>query len=176
MLHIFRTRPVGPVFVCPLDEAGTLSKRIRATLLVSISDPERRKATQDRLGKITSRLCPLDFHDIEREAPGLVAPSEQHITSALSDLHNVPRHRPILVHCHAGISRSSAVAIVLAVARHKQAGEPADRAVSIGISQVHAATPHARPNMKIIELGADALHLNKTDFVERAWDLHRGSL
>ena len=176
MLSFFRPRPVGPVFVCPMDEAGMLSKKLKAALLVSISDPERRDVTRDRIGNIAAKICPLDFHDIERDAPGLVAPNEAHIAAALSDLSNVARHKPVLVHCHAGISRSSAVAIIIAVARNLHSGASVDQAVSTGIAQVRAATPHARPNMHIIELGARALKIDKTDFVDHAWELHRSGV
>lgn len=176
MLHFLRPRSVGPVYVCAVEHANLLSRRIKVGLLVSISDPERRRATREHLGAIRARLCPLDFHDIEREAPGMVAPAEKHITSALTNAARIARHRPILVHCQAGVSRSSAMALILATARHLGAGESAKKAVDIGVSQVCAATPHARPNMRMIELGAEALGLKDTNFADLAWDLHRSGL
>jgi len=175
MFHLFHPRRPGPVFVCSLDEAGDISRRLRAGLLVSISDPERRTITQVRLGKMRASICPLDFHDIERPAPDMTAPESHHINTAISALRRVPAHRPVLVHCHAGISRSSATALVLATARQLHAGKAPAEAVSDAFSQVSAATPHARPNMRIIEIGATALELSNTNFVQSAWDLHRSS-
>jgi predicted protein tyrosine phosphatase len=173
MLHLLRPRRPGPVFVCSLNEAGDFSRELKAGLLVSISDPERRAITEARLGKMRASICPLDFHDIERPAPDMTAPESHHIEAALAALHRAPAHRAVLVHCHAGISRSSATALVLATARQMRTGKAPDKAVCDAFAQVSAATPHARPNMRVIEIGAEALELAGTSFVQSAWDLHR---
>lgn len=82
MLRFLQSRRIAPVFVCPLSDACALSKRLRAGLLVSISDPERRLITAERLGNLRTKICPLDFHDIERDAPDMIAPNASHISAS----------------------------------------------------------------------------------------------
>lgn len=174
MLSFFRPAHPGPVFVCPMDQAGALAARLKAGLVISISDPENRATTRQRLGRLRARICELDFHDIERPAPDMAVADQTHIEAALADLRKIRASKPVLVHCHAGISRSSALALIAATARLLQAGTSPDTAIDQAFNQVGAATPHARPNMHIIALGEAVLDLRATSFTDRAWDLHRG--
>jgi len=174
MFKFFKPRQPAPIFVCSMDEAGDFSRQLKAGLLVSISDPERRSITTERLGDMPASICPLDFHDIERPAPGMAVAEPHHIQAAIHALQKSPVARPVLVHCHAGISRSSAVALLLATARHIMAGKERDEAISAAFSQISMTTPHARPNMHIIEIGTEVLKLSNTNFIESAWNLHRG--
>ncbi len=176
LLPFLHLRKPGLVFIASLDDVPDLCDRMKVGLLVSISDPERRDITRQRIGNVRTTVCPLDFHDIERPAPGLAVAEDHHLQTALTSARKVARHKPILVHCHAGVSRSSAVALVLAADRLVQAGKTSRDAISLAVDRMREAAPHARPNMRIIELGVSALNLGATDFVERAWDLHRGSL
>jgi predicted protein tyrosine phosphatase len=177
MFSLLRRAPQpGPVFVCAMNEAAELASRLQAGLLVSISDPERRAITREYLGRIRAKTCPLDFHDIERSAPDLTAPEMHHIEDALNAAKRAPVRRPILVHCHAGISRSSAIAIILATGRHLSTGQDPADAVNLAVSDIRRATPHARPNMRIIELGATALGVRATSLIDQAWGMHRGDL
>src|SRR5688500_16698063 len=63
----------------------------------------------------------LRFHDVIEEAPGMVLPQEEHVEQLLAfgrDLLAEPRPSAhLLVHCHAGVSRSTAsMSLILAQA------------------------------------------------------------
>ncbi|HEY5410772.1 MAG TPA: hypothetical protein VIJ94_08590 [Caulobacteraceae bacterium] len=59
--------------------------------------------------------------------------------------------KPLLVHCWARISRSTATAFMLACARNPQAGE-------LDIARrLREAAPHAHPNRRLVQLADQAL-------------------
>ena len=59
----------------------------------------------------------LAFHDIVEAVPGLVAPDRQ-MMQAILDFGRAERPAPMLIHCWAGISRSSAAAFAIACDRN----------------------------------------------------------
>lgn len=84
----------------------------------------------------------LRFHDVEAEIDGFVAPTTEQMTEALAHTANLGPHERLLVHCHAGKSRSPAMAIGILV----QAGmSPAD-----AFEDVRAARPELIPNRLMI--------------------------
>src|SRR5262249_22512053 len=83
--------------------------------ILSIAAPGERHATPT--GIDPSRHHHLNFDDIIEALPGYLQPSEQHVASIIrlgSELNETDR---ILVHCHAGISRSSAAALIMLAVR-----------------------------------------------------------
>src|SRR5258708_5963642 len=60
----------------------------------------------------------LKFNDIDKEQPGLVAPTSRDIECILSFSKSWSGRSPLLVHCWAGISRSSAAAYIIACDRN----------------------------------------------------------
>ena len=102
----------------------------------------------------------LRFDDIIEDAPGMVAPLrgdvEQVLAFGRSLLAEPHGSAHLLVHCHAGISRSTAsMVLILAQALPDV---PADSIVAM----VHAIREKAWPNLRIIELGDALLQRNGT--------------
>lgn len=91
----------------------------------------------------------LRFHDVIEEAPGHIAPREEDVRAILAfgrDLQAEAASR-LLVHCHAGISRSTAaMALVLAQARPRMAAEDILQGI-LGIRE------KAWPNLRLLEMG-----------------------
>ena len=85
------------------------------------------------------------------EADGFVAPSETHIDQVLNFVRGWDRSAPLVVHCYAGISRSTASAFAAACALNPQRDE-----LSIAQS-IRAASPIASPNRLIVSLADQAL-------------------
>jgi predicted protein tyrosine phosphatase len=56
------------------------------------------------------------MHDIIDEQEGFVAPAREHVEALLAFAHDWDRTKPMIVHCYAGISRSTAAAYVIAAA------------------------------------------------------------
>jgi predicted protein tyrosine phosphatase len=92
----------------------------------------------------------LRFNDIAAPAEGLVAPSREAIRAILDFGAQWDRRAPLLIHCFAGISRSTAAAYILACDR-AGFGQEARLAV-----ELRRLSPMATPNALMIEL-ADRL-------------------
>jgi predicted protein tyrosine phosphatase len=172
MKALWKRRELGAVIVCPVEAARDAAIETKAGLIASIADPELRGKVRGWIGRGRWACCELDFHDIERPAPGLVEPQERHLVSALAAGKSTPAHLPIIVHCQAGISRSSAMALVLSTDRAMSFGVDADEAIDRAIEELKTHAPHARPNMRIIELASDHLNLQDAGFTDKAWRLH----
>jgi len=93
----------------------------------------------------------IAMDDITEDLDGFVAPSESHIEQVLNFVRNWDRSAPLVVHCFAGISRSTASAFtaVCALNPHRDEIEIARK--------IRAASPVASPNRRIVELADRAL-------------------
>ena len=88
----------------------------------------------------------LDMDDIAEPIEGYVAPAEAHVGDLLRFVRAWPRAAPLVVHCYAGISRSTAGAFVTACALN-----PARDEARIARA-IRDASPTAMPNMRIVTL------------------------
>lgn len=82
------------------------------------------------------------FHDIEHEVPGLVAPSPDDLAAILAHTRRLRPDDRLLVHCHAGRSRSPAMAIGMLITNGMA---PAD-----AFERVKALRPILIPNRRMI--------------------------
>lgn len=96
----------------------------------------------------------LGMHDIPAELMGYNAPSEAHVARLLDFVRTWPRAAPMVVHCYAGISRSTAAAFVSVCALN-----PARDETRIA-EELRAASPTATPNVRIIALADQLLERN----------------
>lgn len=93
----------------------------------------------------------LGLNDIVEEMEGLVAPADHHMHELLDFVHAWPREAPLVIHCYAGISRSTAAAYATLCALLPERDE-AELAW-----ELRRASPTATPNARIIALADMAL-------------------
>jgi predicted protein tyrosine phosphatase len=93
----------------------------------------------------------ISMDDITEAMDGYVAPSEQHIARVLEFVRSWDRGAPLVVHCYAGISRSTASAFAAACALNPHRDE-----TEIAL-RIRAASPIAAPNRLIVSLADKAL-------------------
>jgi predicted protein tyrosine phosphatase len=150
------TSPSLDLLVCGLEEIdGSLDGSV--THVISILDPDRGEPDcVERFcgGGLDQRLLRLRFHDVIEHLPTLAAPDPGHIAAIVRfagamRAHSAPR---LLVHCHMGISRSTAAAIIVLADRH---GDPEG-----AVEHVTAIRPAAWPNLRMIELADRMLRLD----------------
>lgn len=105
----------------------------------------------------------LRFDDIIDEQPGKRLPEPEDVEALLRfgrDLARVPGAH-LLVHCHMGVSRSTAaMTLILAQARP-------DRPASEALAEVRRIRPRLWPNLRLMELG-DAILGRKGELVAAA--------
>ena len=132
--------------VCGVDELAD-APLADADRIVSILEPGAPSPRE--LEGLDKPILTLRFDDATTPGRGVVAPSEQHIRELLAfDADAGPGDR-LVVHCTAGISRSTAALAILLAARH-----PGDEdAVFASIREIR---PRAWPNARMVAIG-DAL-------------------
>lgn len=141
-------RPAGEdaIYVAPLSAVNDIARKLPAYDLLTLLSPATDAAA---LAALTPRRrLHLVFHDIVAAREGLIAPDADTIT-ALLDFGRA-RAAPLLVHCWAGISRSSAAAYILACERHPGREHELARAL-------RARAPFATPNRLMVALADDLL-------------------
>ena len=93
----------------------------------------------------------LSVNDIAQPTEGLILPSADLVHQLLAFGRAWDASAPMIVHCWAGISRSSASAFILACDRNPDTDE---RLIAM---RMRRAAKHAYPNRKIIALADDIL-------------------
>lgn len=89
--------------------------------------------------------------DITEPMEGFVTPSDEHVEQVLNFVRSWDRAAPLVIHCYAGVSRSTASAFAAACALNPHREE-------IAIArQIRAASPIASPNRLIVSLADKAL-------------------
>ena len=92
----------------------------------------------------------LRLHDISEPLDGYIVPDEEHVADLLNFVRRWDRRAPIVMHCYAGISRSTASAFASVCALNPSRDENS-------IAQaLRRASPTATPNIRIVSL-ADRL-------------------
>jgi predicted protein tyrosine phosphatase len=89
--------------------------------------------------------------DITEQMDGYVAPSAHHIEQVLNFVRGWDRSAPLVIHCYAGVSRSTASAFAAACALNPHREE------IVFARQIRAASPMASPNRLIVSLADQAL-------------------
>ncbi|MEM8743640.1 MAG: tyrosine protein phosphatase [Pseudomonadota bacterium] len=92
----------------------------------------------------------LAMNDISEPQPGMVIPGDDHVSELLDFVTAWDQQAPMLIHCWAGISRSTAAAFITLCALNPKVGE---RHIA---QTLRAASPTATPNRRLVTL-ADAL-------------------
>ena len=100
-----------------------------------------------------TRHLRLAFHDIVEPMPGLIAPNRYLMQAVLDFGRGREDQRALLIHCWAGISRSSAAAFAIACGRNP--GFERDIAV-----ELRRRSPSATPNRLMVRLADDLLQRN----------------
>ena len=88
----------------------------------------------------------LGMDDISEPADGYIAPADEHLTRLIAFVRGWDRAKPLVMHCYAGISRSTAGAFVTACALNPQRAELAIA------RELRRASVTATPNLRIVTL------------------------
>jgi len=156
------------VTVCGIEELPGHCD-VGVSHVLSIIDPDH--PGLDAFGRYGEHeRLELRFHDIIDPTEGMLLPQREHVEAVLDlgrDLMAEPEAcRHLLVHCHMGISRSTAaLTMLLAQARP-------DRPAADAVAAVAAIRDKAWPNLRMIEL-ADALLGRDGELVAAVRERHR---
>jgi predicted protein tyrosine phosphatase len=137
------------IFVTPLSKLEPTLASSGARRLIALQSIG---AVFERPPGIDARdYLQLAMHDIGEEREGLVAPSDDHVATILDFGRRALPTEPLLIHCYAGISRSTAAAYIIAASLRPDLSE-AQLA-----QELRRRAPSATPNPRIIALADEQL-------------------
>lgn len=130
-----------------LSEANEMKKQGIPDKIVSLVDPPAARNLEPDENHIV-----IPVHDIDQKMEGWIYPDENHIREVLRFTQDIKEDDKVLVHCHAGVSRSTAMAIGILIQHGMTAQEAVDYVFEI--------RECAWPNGLIIEILDKELNQN----------------
>jgi predicted protein tyrosine phosphatase len=142
-------RMFGRIHVCPLSAVPDVVNGCNASHLLTCLQDE--VLVETPLAIKPGNHMRLRIHDIAQPIEGHVAPSAAHVAKLLDFAVAWDRTGPMVIHCWAGISRSTAAAFVALCALNPET--PEERIARL----LRDASATAYPNRLMIRLGDAAL-------------------
>ena len=137
------------IFVSPLSLVQTTVADARVSHLVTLINGETLIDTPASIVK--DRHLRLSMNDISEPRDGLVVPSEDHVAELIRFALDWDQQAPLLIHCWAGISRSTAGAFIALCALN------ADTDENVLARALRGASPTAYPNRRLVALADNVL-------------------
>lgn len=140
------------IYVAPLSLVETTVTHAQVSHLVTLINGETAIPTPSSIGP--DRHLRLSMNDICEAQPGLVLPCQNHVVDLIDFARAWDRQAPLLIHCWAGISRSTAAAFISLCALNPDGTE---RELAWALRR---ASPTAYPNRLLVALADEALERN----------------
>ncbi len=140
------------IYVCPLSRVAETVRRAGASHLVTLINAG---TTVPRPPEIRpERHLFLGFNDVTAPAEGLIPPAETHVRQLVDFTRDWRGETPMVIHCWAGISRSTAGAFISACALLPERDE-----MELA-EELRRASPSATPNARLVQLADKVLNRN----------------
>ena len=139
-----------PVHVCSLDQVREIDVSTYDGI-ITIEDTTIREPFRVQTDEPKQLI--LRFDDINQPMDDYVIPQMSHIKRALEFADKI-EDGSLLIHCRAGISRSSAIALAV-IAKRLGSGKEEE-----AVNTLEHINPNCRPNKSIVELTDELLERN----------------
>lgn len=140
------------IHVCSIFKIADIAAATGARSLITLMNDDMTIARP--AGIAPERHLLVAVSDIITETEGHVLPNETHVARLLDFVKLWDREHPLLIHCFAGISRSTAAAFISACALSPQRNE-------IEIARtIRQASPTATPNRRLVAVADSMLGRN----------------
>jgi predicted protein tyrosine phosphatase len=154
------------ILVSPRSAVERVIAEHRPGALISLRSPDAALFSPDAIPQ--EDQLHLVMNDIAEDRPGLVSPSVAQVRALLDFVTGWAQVRPLLIHCYAGISRSTAAAFIATAALYPERDEGELAA------ELRALSPSATPNPYLVRL-ADGLLGRNGWMTEAIKGIGRGS-
>ncbi|MGB8365288.1 MAG: tyrosine phosphatase family protein [Rhizomicrobium sp.] len=155
------------ILVTPLSAIDDTIRRYRPSHMVTLLSPEHMIETPQ--GIEPARHLRLSVNDVAESWGAEMPPAAHHVEQLLRFGRDWQASSPILVHCWAGISRSTAAAFILLCDR---LGPGSEHMIA---QALRARAPHAFPNPLLVSLADEAL-AREGRMVEAVRGIGRGEI
>lgn len=137
------------IAVCSLALVPQSIERLRPWGMITLLSPGSLIDTPPGLGP--GGHLSLGMNDIPAPAEGLTPPVADHVDQILDFIGRWDLERPLLVHCWAGVSRSTATAFITACALNPHADE------AVIATEIRQLSPTASPNPLLVAYADERL-------------------
>ena len=135
--------------VCALSRIEEVAQAIGARSMVTLINDA--SSVQRPQAIAPERHLKLSMADIVEPLEGHLLPEESHVAQLLDFVRAWDRAQPLLIHCYAGVSRSTAGAFIAFCALKPEACEHE-------LAQtIRALSPTATPNLQLVAVADDLL-------------------
>ncbi|MDX2263363.1 MAG: protein tyrosine phosphatase [Hyphomicrobiales bacterium] len=141
-----------PIYVCSVEGLNVAARLIGASRLISLLNPEMMAELATPAEIAPHNHLRLVMSDIVAPAPGRVLPTAEHARRLIAFAAEWDGESPLLIHCRAGRSRSTAAAFIIACQLRPDLPET-DIAEAM-----RASSATAQPNALLVRLGDEALN------------------
>ena len=136
------------IHVCGLAALPELTKDLMPTHMVSLLGDDPFPGTPGSVHP--DGHLKIQMHDISEPRAGFIAPERAHLETLLEFAQRWQKAGPLVIHCYAGISRSTAAALMVLCCYNQGREKEAARLL-------RERAPHAYPNQRMIELADDLM-------------------
>ena len=140
------------IHVCSLTKIDSVARETGARSMVTLINPLY--PVTRPLEIEAAKHLHISVSDIVEPLDGHVAPEIAHVQRLLDFARAWDRAHPLLIHCYAGVSRSTAAAYVAACALRADFWEPETART------LRALSPTATPNARIVAIADELLARN----------------
>ena len=137
------------IYVCPLSRLADTVEQSGARHIVTLINDHTLVTRPSHID--SANHLNLGIHDICEPAEGMICPSVEHIEELIGFMRRWDREAAIVIHCYAGISRSTAAAFSAFCAVRPDLDEE-----EIAI-RLRRGSPEATPNARIVAIADEIL-------------------
>jgi len=159
------------IHVCPLSKIPDTVRSTGARTMVTLINRGTEVVRPPEIPE--TRHLFVAMSDIVLAEDGQILPADTHVETMLAFIRRWDRVDPLLIHCYAGVSRSTAAAFITACALN--ASRP-EREIA---QEIRARSPTATPNALMVEiadrvLGRDGRMIEAVREIGRGRDCYEG--
>lgn len=164
---------MSAIYVCSLDRLEKTASDSKASHMATLINADTNVARPLTIQPDNHLF--LGFNDIDEPLEGLQLPGEQHVREFISFVENWDQVAPMIVHCWAGVSRSTAGAMIATCFLRPDLDE------TLVATTIRARSPEATPNKRLVALadyvlGREGRMLAAVNDIGRGIDCFEGSV
>ncbi len=162
---------MSSIHVCPLSQIPATVRASGARSMVTLISAGTEVARPHEIDE--ARHLYVAMSDIVLAMDGEILPDDSHVAELFEFVRRWDRSAPLIIHCYAGVSRSTAAAFIAACVLDETRSE-----TSIA-NEIRALSPTATPNALMVQiadrlLGRDGRMVDAVRSIGRGAECHEG--